>query len=73
MYAGRLAEYGPVALVLDRPYAPYTAGLIASVPSAAAGRKTRLPAIPGHPPSAGAMPPGCAARTAARSGSTVRS
>lgn len=60
MYAGRLAEYGPVDLVLGRPRAPYTAGLLASVPSPAAGRKTRLPAIPGHPPAVHGLPPGCA-------------
>lgn len=60
MYAGRLAEYGPVDLVLGRPRAPYTVGLLASVPSPAAGRKTRLAAIPGHPPAVHGLPPGCA-------------
>ncbi|MGP4045223.1 ABC transporter ATP-binding protein [Streptomyces sp. 2A115] len=32
LYAGRLAEAGPVAEVFARPRAPYTAGLLASVP-----------------------------------------
>jgi peptide/nickel transport system ATP-binding protein len=32
MYAGRLVEAGPVGQVFARPRAPYTAGLLASVP-----------------------------------------
>lgn len=63
MYAGRQVEQGSVARVLDRPRAPYTAGLLASLPSGeparAAGRR-RLPTIPGAPPVPAALPPGCA-------------
>ncbi|MEV0640264.1 ABC transporter ATP-binding protein [Streptomyces sp. NPDC050619] len=58
MYAGRLTELGPAAAVLGRPRAPYTAGLLASLPEHAHGR--RLPALPGTPPAPGALPPGCA-------------
>ena len=59
MYAGRLAELGPVRDVLTRPQHPYTAGLMASTPLAAAGR-SRLHQIPGSMPRLTAMPDGCA-------------
>ncbi|WP_405589418.1 ABC transporter ATP-binding protein [Streptomyces sp. NBC_01092] len=59
MYAGRLTELGPAHEVLSRPRAPYTAGLLASLPQhAPPGR--RLPALRGTPPPPGALPPGCA-------------
>ncbi|MGW7205336.1 ABC transporter ATP-binding protein [Streptomyces sp. NPDC054837] len=58
MYAGRLAELGPAQEVLARPRAPYTAGLLASLPQHARGR--RLPALPGTPPAPGTLVPGCA-------------
>ncbi|GGY46956.1 ABC transporter ATP-binding protein [Streptomyces djakartensis] len=59
MYAGRLTELGPADQVLARPRAPYTAGLLASLPrNAAPGR--RLPALPGAPPAPGTPAPGCA-------------
>ncbi|MER5937261.1 ABC transporter ATP-binding protein [Streptomyces sp. NPDC001928] len=59
MYAGRLTELGPAQEVLSRPRAPYTAGLLASLPQhAPPGR--RLPALRGTPPAPGALPPGCA-------------
>ncbi|MFI7412459.1 ABC transporter ATP-binding protein [Streptomyces sp. NPDC049627] len=59
MYAGRLCELGPAHEVLGRPRAPYTAGLLASLPQhAPPGR--RLPALRGTPPAPGALPPGCA-------------
>ncbi|MEV5340011.1 ABC transporter ATP-binding protein [Streptomyces sp. NPDC052676] len=59
VYAGRAAEYGPVAEVLTRPRAPYTAGLLASLPQDGP-RRRRLPALPGTPPAPGALPAGCA-------------
>ncbi|MFD3839110.1 ABC transporter ATP-binding protein [Streptomyces sp. NPDC058642] len=58
MYAGRLTELGPAQEVLGRPRAPYTAGLLASLPHNARGR--RLPALPGTPPAPGMLGPGCA-------------
>jgi peptide/nickel transport system ATP-binding protein len=59
MYAGRLTELGSAGEVLGRPLAPYTAGLLASLPQhAPAGR--RLPSLRGTPPAPGALPPGCA-------------
>ncbi|GHH15654.1 ABC transporter ATP-binding protein [Streptomyces lanatus] len=59
MYAGRLTELGPADEVLTRPRAPYTAGLLASLPEHAP-RARRLPFLPGTPPAPGTLPPGCA-------------
>ncbi|MFF8396746.1 ABC transporter ATP-binding protein [Streptomyces sp. NPDC016172] len=59
MYAGRLTELGAVDEVLARPRAPYTAGLLASLPRNALPGG-RLPALRGTPPVPGALPPGCA-------------
>ncbi|HZF87993.1 ABC transporter ATP-binding protein [Streptomyces sp.] len=60
MYAGRAAELGPVTEVLARPRAPYTAGLLASLPRDDGPRRRRLPALPGTPPAPDSLPPGCA-------------
>ncbi|MFD0555028.1 ABC transporter ATP-binding protein [Streptomyces rectiviolaceus] len=60
MYAGRHAESGPVDEVLTRPHAPYTAGLLASLPPDEPLPGRRLPAISGAPPTPDALPPGCA-------------
>ncbi|MCX5261117.1 ABC transporter ATP-binding protein [Streptomyces canus] len=57
MYAGRAVETGPAREVLAHPRAPYTAGLLASLPENARGR--RLVALPGSPPAPDALPPGC--------------
>lgn len=59
MYAGRLAELGPVREVLTRASHPYTAGLMASTPLASQGRR-RLRQIPGSMPRLGNLPDGCA-------------
>ncbi|KOX16038.1 peptide ABC transporter ATP-binding protein [Saccharothrix sp. NRRL B-16348] len=59
MYAGRHVESGPVHRVLRAPRAPYTAGLIASLPARHAVSRY-LPAMSGAPATAGALPPGCA-------------
>lgn len=59
MYAGRLAELGPVRdVILDADH-PYTAGLMTSTPLASQGQK-RLRQIPGSMPRLGQLPPGCA-------------
>jgi peptide/nickel transport system ATP-binding protein len=60
MYLGRIVEEGPVASVLAAPAHPYTQALVASVPRlkrAPGGARLRLK---GDPPSASAIPPGCA-------------
>ena len=59
MYAGRLAELGPVRDVLTRPEHPYTHGLMASTPLAASGQR-RLHQIPGSMPRLTSVPEGCA-------------
>jgi peptide/nickel transport system ATP-binding protein len=59
MYAGKLAELGPVREVLTAPRHPYTAGLMGSTPMASRG-KDRLHQIPGAMPRLDAMPDGCA-------------
>lgn len=59
MYAGRLAELGPVAEVLTEPRHPYTYGLMGSTPLAARGQQ-RLNQIPGSMPRLGHLPEGCA-------------
>lgn len=59
MYAGRIAEIGPVADVIQRPQHPYTAGLMGSIP--AIDRHTeRLVQIDGSMPRLNAIPTGCA-------------
>jgi oligopeptide/dipeptide ABC transporter ATP-binding protein len=52
MYAGRLVEEGPAALVLEQPAHPYTAGLLRAEPTPEIPRG-QLQAIPGQPPAAG--------------------
>ena len=60
MYAGRIAERGSVARVLQHPAHPYTRGLLAAIPPMDGDRPHRLPAIPGAPPSPAIRPAGCA-------------
>ncbi|SDN84518.1 peptide/nickel transport system ATP-binding protein [Lutimaribacter pacificus] len=59
MYAGRLAELGPVREVLTAARHPYTSGLMASTPLASQGHE-RLRQIPGAMPRLGNLPDGCA-------------
>lgn len=59
MYAGQLAELGPVRDVITQPRHPYTHGLMGSTPLASRGKK-RLHQIPGAMPRLDALPPGCA-------------
>lgn len=59
MYAGRLAEIGPVADVIHRPRHPYTTGLMGSIPTLEGGAE-RLVQIDGSMPRLNAIPPGCA-------------
>ncbi|MFL6681483.1 MAG: ABC transporter ATP-binding protein [Burkholderiaceae bacterium] len=59
MYAGRIVEIGPVDEVIRRPAHPYTAGLMAAVPTLD-GDLARLAQIAGALPDLDAIPPGCA-------------
>ena len=58
MYAGQIVEDGPARDILERPRHWYTAALVASARSVAAGAK-RLPVIAGSPPQLNARPSGC--------------
>ena len=58
MYAGRVAEEGPVAQVFSHPRHPYTQKLLAAFPNIHADRRT-LEVIPGSPPDLSNPPPGC--------------
>jgi peptide/nickel transport system ATP-binding protein len=65
MYAGRIVETGSCRDVIRSAAHPYTAGLLSfrSSHTAArdpAGKRARLPAIPGAPPDMANLPPGCA-------------
>ena len=57
MYAGRIVETGPAAMLFGRPLHPYTQGLLASVPVPEGGRP--LTGIPGQQPPPGHRGPGC--------------
>jgi len=59
LYAGRVAELGPVADVIHRPSHPYTVGLMGSIPAMDEDRE-RLLQIDGAMPRLNAIPPGCA-------------
>jgi peptide/nickel transport system ATP-binding protein len=61
MYAGRIIEEAPVERLFERPYHPYTQGLIRSIPRIdhAATRKARLEAIGGVVPNLLNLPSGC--------------
>jgi len=58
MYAGRMVEVGPTTAVFNAPQHPYTAALLAAVPSTT-GERSALGQIPGSPPEPGSFPPGC--------------
>ena len=59
MYAGRIAEIGPVHDVIHSPAHPYTAGLMGSIPAMDDDRE-RLLQIDGAMPRLTAIPKGCA-------------
>jgi peptide/nickel transport system ATP-binding protein len=59
MYAGRVAEIGPVASVIHRPQHPYSKGLMGSIPSVE-NDVERLLQIDGSMPRLNAIPQGCA-------------
>jgi oligopeptide/dipeptide ABC transporter ATP-binding protein len=59
MYAGKVAEEGPVHRVFTAPRHPYTQKLVSAFPNIRADRRT-LDVIPGTPPDLRQPPPGCA-------------
>jgi peptide/nickel transport system ATP-binding protein len=60
MYAGQCVERGTVDDIFARPRAPYTWGLLESMPRVDRDRQARLSPIPGQPPSLLSLPDGCA-------------
>jgi peptide/nickel transport system ATP-binding protein len=58
MYAGRIAEIGPVRDVVQNPLHPYAKGLMGAIPTLATDTD-RLVQIPGSMPRLSAVPPGC--------------
>lgn len=59
LYAGRLAEIGPVKEVIHAPRHPYTSGLMSSIPKLGDARQS-LAQIDGSMPRLTSIPPGCA-------------
>jgi peptide/nickel transport system ATP-binding protein len=59
MYAGRIAEIGPVREVVQRAKHPYASGLMGAIPTLEAS-EDRLVQIPGSMPRLNAIPKGCA-------------
>ncbi len=60
LYAGEVAERGPVGEVLGRPRHPYTRELIAATPRLENAHGGRLASIVGQPPDVMNRPSGCA-------------
>ena len=58
MYAGKIAEEGPVRSLYRTPRHPYTQRLLGAFPSVHSGRRA-LVVIPGMPPDLRDPPPGC--------------
>ncbi|WP_406509995.1 dipeptide ABC transporter ATP-binding protein [Streptomyces sp. NBC_00212] len=59
MYAGRLVERAGVEELFRRPTMPYTARLLAAVPTVDSGVHRPLVPIGGEPPTLAGLPPGC--------------
>jgi peptide/nickel transport system ATP-binding protein len=59
MYAGRIAEIGPVHEVINQPAHPYSMGLMSAIPDITVDRE-RLNQIDGAMPRLNAIPAGCA-------------
>ena len=63
MYLGRIVEIAETASIFGTPRHPYTRALLAAAPRLQVGRTTPTGMITGEPPSAAAIPSGCAFRT----------
>jgi oligopeptide/dipeptide ABC transporter ATP-binding protein len=59
MYAGRVVERAPTAMLFERTRMPYTRALMESIPRLSTPSHTRLRAIAGAPPDPVALPVGC--------------
>ena len=59
MYAGKIVEYGPSAMILNHPAHPYTSKLMECVPEIGKGKR-KLASIDGLPPMVDRLDQGCA-------------
>jgi oligopeptide/dipeptide ABC transporter ATP-binding protein len=59
MYAGRIVEQATTSEIFARPSHPYTAALIASLPTSASAHREPLRQITGTPPDPAKLEPGC--------------
>ena len=59
MYAGDIVETGSADDIFYKPLAPYTVGLLHSIPKITYGNKEKLSSIEGQPPSLINLPSGC--------------
>jgi peptide/nickel transport system ATP-binding protein len=59
MYAGRIVEQAPTAVLFSRMLHPYTEALLRSIPKIDNPSHTRLRVITGRPPDLTDPPPGC--------------
>jgi peptide/nickel transport system ATP-binding protein len=66
MYLGRVAELGPADVLLTAPRHPYTAALLASMPSMDPDRRVTEAPVSGDPPSPIDPPGGCRFHTRCR-------
>jgi peptide/nickel transport system ATP-binding protein len=61
MYAGRIVELARASELIEDAKHPYSRALLAAVPEPDPANRTRSrPVVGGEPPSASALPPGCA-------------
>jgi peptide/nickel transport system ATP-binding protein len=66
MYLGKVAEVGPCDVILKNPRHPYTAALLASMPSMDPDNRTAEAPLSGDPPNPIDPPPGCRFHTRCR-------
>ena len=59
MYLGRIAEAGAAEMILQNPQHPYSAALLASMPSMDPLHRTQVAPLAGDPPNPINPPPGC--------------
>jgi peptide/nickel transport system ATP-binding protein len=59
MYLGEIVESGPPEILFHRPRHPYTSALLEAVPGGGTEGGKGLSLLPGDPPAASAIPPGC--------------
>jgi len=59
MYLGRIVELAAAAEIFALPRHPYTRALLAAVPRLDGGKRDAVPPLPGEPPNAARLPPGC--------------